>query len=92
MDQVRIIPNQLAHFRDDISIVQLHGLRHSRDWLAARPRPAMLAAVTSTLTVTLEPVTVKSEARVYSPRVEVSGKYEPLYSWLRQYGFDNKKD
>ncbi len=38
MDQVLIIPNQLAHFRDDISIVQLHGLRHSRDWLAARTK------------------------------------------------------
>ncbi len=79
LDQVRIIRNQLAHFRDELSPVQLNALLHARDWLASRPKSPSSSAPTkahvSTATIALSPAEAATAA-------QSRGKYGPLHAWL----------
>lgn len=74
MNQVNQIRNQLAHFRDDIDIIQYDVLRRSRDWLANRPKPNL------GVIVKVEPAIMHSPQR--TPALLDRGKYAPLARWL----------
>lgn len=74
MDQVREIRNQLAHFRDELSPIQIHALLHVRDWLAARSKPVTSTPIASENV----PDTIES-----SPTTDnAHGKYAALHAWL----------
>ena len=77
MDEVRLVRNQLAHFRDRIDSVQRHRLLHARGWLAARPR--VQKAETPNVKIVAD-VTAQAEAIRASGKA--SGRYAPLKIWL----------
>jgi CBS domain-containing protein len=85
MDEVRLVRNQLAHFRNRIDTVQRHGLLHARAWLLARPR-VQRAEASSVKIVT----DVTAQANVVSVSGKASGRYVPLKLWLERQPASDK--
>lgn len=81
MERVRNIRNQLAHFRDEMSPIQMRGLIHVRDWLTSRVKPATQKATTDEAKVSDNLAQFAAE---YQPVSSNSGKYAPLYGWFSE--------
>lgn len=79
MEEVRLVRNQLAHFRDRIDSVQRHGLLLARAWLAARPH--VQRAETSNVKIVTD---VTSQAEAIRTSGKASGRYAPLKLWLER--------
>ncbi len=88
MEQVRVIRNQLMHFRDEVSSVQFDALQRSREWLVSRPKPQSPKNLTVVESIAPQKEIVETGN---SESQAVSGKYRPLYAWLREQG-DGSRD
>ena len=76
MDQARQVRNQLVHFRGRLDPVQRDTLIRTRDWLAARPKPA-----------SLEKQLVKKVDEREIDRAKAArsgGKYDAIQNWLEK--------
>lgn len=81
MDQVRNIRNQLAHFRDELSPIQLHTLIHVRDWLTSRAKPISRESKADGKTVVKD---LSNYATSHKAVSHISGKYAPIYGWFSE--------
>lgn len=79
MNRVRVIRNQLAHFRNPIDSIQRHALLHTRSWLDSRPKVRI--SNTPAIDVVAD---VSSQARDIRSSGKASGRYDPLKVWLEQ--------
>lgn len=76
MDQARVVRNQLAHFRGRLDPVQRDSLVRTRDWLAARSKPASLEK---------QHVRKVDEREIDRFKAARSGgKYEAFRNWLEE--------
>lgn len=91
MNKVRLIRNQLAHFRGQLEPLQLNALKRATDWLDHRPRVSVDAIPVEILcplrTVSQQQV-VREQPEKYIDRGEnvdlTKSKYFPLEKWLKQ--------
>lgn len=74
MDQARLVRNQLVHFRGRLDPVQRDTLIRARDWLATRPKPAILEK---------QHVQKVNEREIdIAKAASGTGKYDPIQKWL----------
>ncbi|MCE7989369.1 MAG: DUF4268 domain-containing protein [Caldilinea sp. CFX5] len=81
MEHVRVIRNQLAHFRDELSPVQMSALLHARDWLAGRPKAPSSRPLAQ---APLNAASIPLSAPQHQNALLTKGKYGPLQAWLLQ--------
>lgn len=88
MQPVVDIRNQIAHFRGQVTNVEMDTLRQALNWLNNCPRPAYSAAaklqVVEPLPAQSRPVTSQNDRVWTGANASRFNKYDPLHIWLSQ--------
>ena len=77
MEKVRIVRNQLAHFRGELTNLQRKQLKQAIDWLEARPKATLAGNV-------IDIIKTEAKASLHAFIDGKKGKYTPFEEWLTE--------